>query len=139
MAITPEELVENFSFLETWEERYSHIIDLGKKLPPLDQELKTDENRLQGCVSTVWFKSTPYTKANQTCLHFAADSDALIVKGLIGLLFELCQDQPATLITQIPFEETMEQIGLSSHLSPNRRSGFASMLGYIRNAASQAS
>ena len=139
MAITPEELVENFSFLETWEERYSHIIDLGKKLPPLDQELKTDQNRLQGCVSTVWFKSTEYTKADQTFLHFTADSDALIVKGLIGLLFELCQDQPASLITQIPFEETMEQIGLSSHLSPNRRSGFASMLGYIRNAASQAS
>lgn len=129
-----DELVSNFDLLGGWEERYGYLIDLGKRLPPLDESEKIESNFLAGCVSKVWLLARP-TQATDEAMVFAADSDSMIVRGLINLLLGLCRDHTPREILAIPFEQVMEDIGLSSHLSPNRRNGFVSMIGRIRYLA----
>ena len=110
---------ENFS---DWEQKYKHIIDGGKKLVAMDDKYRTDDYLVKGCQSQVWLFAT---LENQR-IHFIADSDALIVKGLIQLLFEVYQDcLPAELIGADL--SIFEKINLSAHLTPNRASGFQAM------------
>jgi cysteine desulfuration protein SufE len=127
-SIGLDELVENFSLFGDWEERYRYLIDLGRTLPPMDNVLKTDENLVRGCTSRVWMVSD----VKDGILHFVADSDAHIVRGLIALLMAAYQDRPVDSLTSIDVEGAFKRIGLDQNLSPNRRNGFFAMVEKIK-------
>lgn len=124
------EIVENFSFLPQWEERYAYLIELGQKLPPLPDELKTEDIIVRGCQSTVWL----HHECRDGKVFLQADSDSLIVKGLAALLMQVFSGQEAEAITQAEltfFEET----DLNSHLSSQRSNGLLAMVEEIRKFA----
>lgn len=125
------ELKENFELFDDWEERYRYLIDLGRDLPKMDESLKTDEYIVRGCTSRVWM----VPDIDGGVLHFQADSDAHIVRGLIALIMVAYQDQKLSDIPDIDIEETFKEIGLDQHLSPNRRNGFFSMVEKIKALA----
>ena len=127
-----QDIKEAFDLIDDWEERYQLIIDLGKSLPQMDESLKNDANKVEGCVSQVWLVCE---RNDDNTLHFKADSDAHIVRGLIGLLLAVYQDQPPEKITAIDIEDEFARLGLEKHLSPNRRNGFYAMVGRIRQLA----
>ncbi len=127
-----EELIETFELFDDWTEKYGHIIDLGKKLKPMPDALKTDANKVSGCLSQVWFH---HEIDADGLVQFLADSDAIIVRGLIGLLLTIYNGQSPEAIREIDIDALMERIGLSNHLSPNRRNGFVSMINRIRMTA----
>lgn len=122
------ELKDNFSLFDDWEERYRYLIDLGRALPKLEEEHKTDANIVRGCTSRVWMVSS----VDEGIFHFKADSDAHIVRGLIGVLDAAYQGVPVEDIASIDIKAFFDQVGLSEHLSPNRRNGFFSMVERIR-------
>lgn len=126
------EIIEEFKGLQSWESKYKHIIELGKKLPPMDEADKTEDLKVKGCQSQVWLKAE--LNEDQT-LCFQADSDALIVKGLIALLLRVFSEQKPSDIMQanVKFIET---IGLASHLSASRTNGLQSMIKQIKYYAS---
>lgn len=126
--MTADELIQNFSLFDEWEDRYRYIIDLGKKLPNLPSTLRTPENKVQGCVSQVWLIAE--NQGNQ--YQFQADSDAFIVKGLAAILLIIFNNKTKDEITQINVKEIFEKLGLSDHLSPTRRNGFFSMVEKIK-------
>ncbi len=125
------ELLEDLDLFDDWVERYQYIIDLGKKLPPLPEADHTDANKVRGCMSQVWLTHS----FDGAALTFQGDSDAAIVKGLIALLFEVYSGQAPADILAFDLPAFFEQLGLSEHLSPNRRNGFFSMVERIRAAA----
>jgi cysteine desulfuration protein SufE len=133
MARSIDDLVEDFELFEDWEDRYRYIVDLGKKLPPMPEEEKTEETKVRGCMSQVWMTCQEDT-AEKT-LSFRADSDAFIVKGLIAILMELYSGRPPKEILELDAEEALGRLGLESHLSPNRRNGFVAMVGRIKSEA----
>lgn len=118
-----EDLKENFALFDDWEERYRYLIDLGRKLPQINDSLKTDEYFVRGCTSQVWL--IPEVKEGR--FYFQADSDAHIVRGLIAILMAAYQGQKLEDIKNIDVEQAFRDIGLDQHLSPNRRNGFFSM------------
>jgi len=128
---TLEELIENFSLFEDWEERYRYLIDLGRTLPAMDEALKTDENLVRGCTSRVWIKED----LSGDHLHFLADSDAHIVRGLIAVLDRAYQGIALENIAKVDIEGAFQKIGLDQNLSPNRRNGFFAMVERIKGFA----
>ena len=106
-----ESLAENFSVFDDWEERYRYLIDLGRKLPPMPEDLKTDANLVRGCTSKVWMAAD----VRNGTLHFQADSDAHIVRGLIALLMAAYQDKPVATVAGLDIEGFFAQIGLDQH------------------------
>ncbi len=131
MAEQLAELVENFALFEDWEERYRYLIDLGRTLPDMPEDMKTDEALVKGCTSRVWL----HPDIKDGILHFQADSDAHIVRGLVALLMSAYQDQPVAEIPNIDLKSAFSEIGLDQHLSPNRRSGFYAMVETIQKLA----
>ncbi|MEM9529619.1 MAG: SufE family protein [Pseudomonadota bacterium] len=127
-----EEIIEEFSFFDDWMDRYQYIIDLGRKLPAFPEADKTEANRLHGCQSQVWL--TVSGGADE--MTFAAVSDSAIVCGLIALVLRVYSGQPAQTILDTP-PDFVEKIGLSSHLSPTRSNGLASMLETIKGHAAR--
>lgn len=125
------ELADSFALFDNWEDRYRYLIDLGQRLPPMDNIFKTDDNLVQGCTSRVWLVA----ETADGKLHFSVDSDAQIVRGLIYLLMAAYQDKSPAEISAIKIENEFEQIGLNRHLSPNRRNGFFAMVERIRSLA----
>ncbi|HAA56377.1 MAG TPA: cysteine desulfuration protein SufE [Myxococcales bacterium] len=136
--MTLDELVDNFEFLGDWEERYRYIIDLGKKLPPMPEEAKTEENLVQGCISKVWMTANVHDDQEPTRIEFIADSDAFIVKGLIGIALMLYSDKTPEEILALDISNLFERLGLDEHLTVNRRNGFQSMLNRIKSIAKEA-
>lgn len=128
-----EELVDNFGFLEDWEDRYAYLIDLGAQLPPMDAALKTEQSKVKGCMSQVWM-ILGWDAAGR--LTFIADSDAQIVRGLIAVLRVIFAEKTAEEISQVDVEKTFARLGLDQHLSPNRRNGFFSMVERVRGFTS---
>ncbi len=126
-----DEVIENFSLFDDWEDRYRYLIDLGRKLPPMDDSLKTDETLVRGCTSRVWMVA----HVNNGVFHFEADSDAHIVRGLVALLMEIYQDRPISEFSGIDIEGMFKAIGLDQNLSPNRRNGFFAMVERIKALA----
>lgn len=126
---TINDLTENFSLFEDWEERYAYLIDLGRNLPDMPDSLKTDVTLVRGCTSRVWMIAET---DEQGCYHFTADSDAHIVRGLIAVLLSAYQDKTAAEIKSVDIETSFSQLGLDKHLSPNRRNGFFAMVERIR-------
>ena len=129
---TLEELIENFSLFDDWEERYKYLIDLGKELKPMAESLKTEETLVKGCTSRVWLICETDSAG---LYHFTADSDAHIVKGLIAILLSAYEGKNAEEIAVVDIDKAFEEIGLNQHLSPNRRNGFFAMVERVRALA----
>jgi len=128
MAITTFDDVEaEFEAFDDWDDKYRLIIALGAALPAMDANLKTDANKVRGCASQVWLHPT---RAGDV-LHFAADSDAAIVKGLVALVLMLADGRPAAAIDGAAILARLNGLGLSKHLSSNRTQGLASMIARI--------
>jgi cysteine desulfuration protein SufE len=119
-----DQIIEEFGMFGDWMDKYEYIIDMGKKLPPLGDEFKTEDNLVRGCQSRVWLTAE---KTSNGTIHFEADSDALISKGIIALLVRIMTDQPAEDIVNNDLY-FIDQIGLKEHLSPNRSNGLVSMV-----------
>ncbi len=124
--MTLEELLENFALMESWEDRYKYVIDLGKALPAMPEAFKIDDNKVRGCMSQVWFKFMPSSFQPQR-VEFLADSDAFIVKGLAAILHLIYSGKTKEEALKINLEEIFKKLGLENHLSMNRRNGFYSM------------
>jgi cysteine desulfuration protein SufE len=123
IAEIQEEITEEFSFFEDWMQRYEHMIELGKSLPLIDPEHKTEENIIKGCQSKVWL----HAAFEDGLLVFRADSDAIITKGIIALLIRVYSHQTPDAILASK-TEFIDQIGLKEHLSPTRANGLLSMI-----------
>lgn len=129
-----EALADGFGLLPDWEDRYRYLIELGERLEPMAPVLKTDDRLVKGCTSRVWIVPEIRTDSQgRRVLHFLADSDAQIVRGLIYLLVLAYQDVPLDDIPAVDIHAAFETLGLSNHLSPNRRNGFFAMVEYIRS------
>jgi len=126
-----EEIVDNFSFLEEWDDRYGYLIELGKDLTPLDDEQLTDMNKVQGCVSQVWLV---HENDNGT-LIFNGMSDAHIVRGLVAIALSMFSNKTADEILQTDEQTTFNAVGLQEHLTPQRANGLRSMVQRIKSIA----
>ena len=122
-----DEVIEEFIELDDWMDRYQLLIDLGEEQKPLDEALKTTENLIDGCQSRVWL----VCEKEGDRLHFRAESDALIVKGIVSLLLRVVNDQPAKDILDADLY-FIEKIGLTEHLSPTRSNGLLAMIRQIK-------
>lgn len=124
------EIVEEFSLFDSWDEKYEYIIDLGKKLPPLEDEFKIDENKVRGCQSTVWLVAN-YKDGR---IFYKADSDAVIVKGLISMLIRVLSGHVANDIIDAKLD-FINEIGMMSHLAQTRSNGLLAMVKQMKNYA----
>ena len=127
--MTPEELLENFSYLTDWEDKYRYLIELGEGMPPFPESEKTDKNKVMGCQSQVWII---YSKQGDK-YEFQATSDAIIVRGLEAIWLTFVNGKTAKEIQELDLESTFKKLGLEENLSPTRRNGFISMIGRIRD------
>lgn len=127
-----EEIVEDFEFLEEWEDRYRHVIDLGKAMTPLDDALKVPANKVDGCASQVWL----YPNTSGGVLHFDGESDAMIVRGLIAVLRALYNDLPLSQVNKVDAQRELARLGLQDHLSAQRSNGVRAMVQRIRDVSS---
>ncbi len=128
------EIEDEFSFLDDWEDRYAHIIDLGKANPPLQAEERTEGTKVRGCASQVWMVITPQ---DENRLEVRAESDAMIVSGLISLLIRLFSGATRTEISDFDADAFLDKIGVKGALSAQRSNGLASMLTRIKQTAAQ--
>jgi len=128
-----EEIIKDFEFLETWEDRYQLIIDMGKSLPKMEKKLMVDSNKLRGCQSTVYFVTNDN---DDNTMSFQANSDAFIVQGLIALILKIFNNKtPHQIIsTELIF---LKKIGLDKHLSPTRKNGLSAMINKIKYEANR--
>ena len=131
-------LLSDFEVLDDWEDRYRHVIELGRDLPPLEEEAHNAVNKVRGCASQVWITSETGGPPGDPVLHFKGDSDALIVKGLIAIAFLLYSGKPASEILALDAAEILRKLGLNEHLTRARSNGFASMLQRIKTDARDA-
>ena len=126
-----DELVDDFAFLDDWEDRYMHVIDLGKSLEPLTDAERTPANKVEGCASQVWIVTEP----SDGRLHFRGDSDAHIVKGLIAVVHTALSGRTPPDLLAVDVEGLMSRIGLSEHLSSQRANGLRAMVARLRAEA----
>ncbi len=132
------DIKSDFTVLDEWEDRYRYVIELGRKLPPLDPALRTDANKVRGCASQVWLATeiVPPTDAmGKPRLRFRGESDAHIVQGLIAILFALYQDKTPDEVLTADARSVLAELGLHEHLTPQRSNGFAAMVERIRTDA----
>lgn len=133
------EIIDNFSLLDDWDDRYRYLIELGRQLPPLASEAYSDANKVQGCASQVWLDTHVRPNgAGGPILTFAGDSDAHIVRGLIAVLFAMFSDKHAKDILATDALVLFDRMGLREHLTPQRSNGFRSMVERIRTEAQAA-
>ena len=133
---TVEELIEEFSELEDWDERYDLIIDFGRELPALPTELQSENNIVKGCMSSVWMV-TQVSEDETKTIQIQADSDSIIVKGLIVILLAHYSGKTANQILESDAIELFEKLGLNQHLSPQRRNGLYSMVKRLKQLAAE--
>jgi cysteine desulfuration protein SufE len=132
-----DQIIDDFSILDSWDDRYRYVIELGRALPPFPESARTDQNKVSGCASQVWLVSETHPPKNGggPVLEFRGDSDAHIVKGLIAILFALYSGQPAQRILETDAIDVFNRLGLGEHLTPQRSNGFRSMVERIRSDA----
>ncbi len=131
-----EHIIDNFSVLDHWDDRYRYLIELGRELPPLTPAAYSAANKVQGCASQVWLDTTVRPNgAGGPVLTFHGDSDAHIVRGLIAILFVIYSGKAAKDILAIDALALFERMGLREHLTPQRSNGFRSMVERIRSDA----
>ena len=125
-----QSLIDDFAVLENWEERYDYLIELGQNLPPMDPELKIDDNKVHGCQSSVWFAIA----CKDEIISFQADSDSLIIKGIVAILEKLLSGQAAKDVENADLT-IFNTLGLWKHLSSQRSNGVTAMLSHLKAAA----
>jgi cysteine desulfuration protein SufE len=128
-----DEIAETFDFLDEWEDRYRHLIELGKALPPMPEALKTPATKVDGCASQVWIQ--PRIEGGR--FDFWGDSDALIVRGLIAVLHALYAGRPPAEVAGIDAPAALARLGLAEHLSAQRSNGVRAMVARIRALAAE--
>ena len=128
-----EEIIEDLAYFDDWEQRYQYIIDLGKALPRLQDEQKTPERLVKGCQSSVWL----VTSVDEGKLHFDADSDAVIVHGLLALVMAAYNDKTPQQILDFDIDGYFEALDLERHISPTRGNGLRAIVGKIQTLAKQ--
>lgn len=126
-----EEIVEDFEFMEDWEDRYRHVIDLGKAMEPLDDALKVPATKVDGCASQVWLHAV----IEDSRFRFDGDSDAMIVRGLIAVLRRLYNGLPVADVAKVDAKAELGRLGLNDHLSSQRSNGLRAMIERIRETA----
>lgn len=129
-----EQIIDDFAFLDDWEDRYRYVIELGKALPELAEDKRRPENKVQGCASQVWLVSHSDGAADPI-LTFEGDSDAHIVRGLVAIVLAVYSGKPASQIAATDAIEIFDRIGLVEHLSSQRANGLRSMVKRIREEA----
>ena len=122
-----DEIVEEFAMFDDWMQRYEYIIELGKTLPLIDEQYKTDDNLIKGCQSKVWL----HADINDDVITFTADSDAILTKGIIAILIRTFSNQKAEDVMNADMS-FIDEIGLKEHLSPTRANGLVSMMKQIK-------
>lgn len=127
---TEEAIIDSFSLFDSWEEKYEYIIDLGKKLPPLEGKYKVPENIIKGCQSTVWLVAS----YGNDKIDFKADSDAVIVKGLVSMLIEVLSGHTPDEILHAKLD-FIREIGMMNHLAQTRSNGLLAMVKQMKNYA----
>lgn len=130
-----EEIAETFAFLDDWEDRYRHVIDLGRAMPPLDDSFKVPALKVEGCASQVWLR--PVIDGGR--FDFQGDSDAMIVRGLIAVLHALYAGLPVGQVAAVDASAELGRLGLNEHLSSQRSNGLRAMVERIRKTAAEAS
>jgi cysteine desulfuration protein SufE len=134
-----DEIIENFSYLDDWEDRYRYVIELGRTLEPIDETARTDANKVLGCASQVWLETkSDRDGQGEPILSFRADSDAHIVRGLIALILALYSGKTSTDILATDAEALFDKLGLSAHLTRQRTNGTRSMVERIKRDARRA-
>ena len=132
MAASIDELIADFDFIDEWEDRYRHVIELGRALPVMNEALKTPVTKVSGCASQVWIHSTVVDGLKGKQLKLVGDSDALIVKGLIAVVFLMFAPLTVQEIVSYDALAQFEKLGLKEHLTPQRSNGVASMIKRIK-------
>lgn len=127
-----QQILDDFALLEGWEDRYAYLIDLAKNVPPMPDELKTKSHLVKGCMSQVWLVPE---RAPDGRFRFLADSDAVLVRGLIGVLFAAYHGQKPEDVRSLDIQNVFARLGLEQNLSPNRRNGFFAMVEAIKTIA----
>ena len=128
-----EDLADTFDFLDDWEERYRHVIELGKAMPPLDDTFKVPALKVQGCASQVWLRPI----LQDGLFDFQGDSDAMIVRGLIAILHQLYAGLPMAEVLKVDAPQELGRLGLNDHLSAQRSNGLRAMVQRIRETATE--
>lgn len=129
-----EDIAETFDFLDDWEERYRHVIELGKKMPAMDASLQVPATKVEGCASQVWIM--PRIESGR--FYFDGDSDALIVRGLIAVLHALYSGLALAEVGKVDAQAELGRLGLDEHLSSQRSNGLRAMVARIRQLAADA-
>ncbi len=130
-----EEIAETFEFLDDWEDRYRHVIELGKALPPLDDALKVPATKVEGCASQVWIVPRIEGQGGAAVLDFEGESDAMIVRGLIAILHALYAGLTLKEALSVDARAELARLGLNDHLSAQRSNGLRAMVERLRGIA----
>ena len=130
-----QDIADNLSFLDDWEDRYRYLIELGQALPKLDDTERSDSNKVNGCISQVWLVAEPIETDGKPSLHLKGESDALIVQGLVAILLALYSDRPAAEIAETDAVALFDEMGLREHLTAQRSNGLVAMVNRIRGEA----
>lgn len=133
-----EDIAETFEFLDDWEDRYRHVIELGRAMPPLDTAFRVPAFKVDGCASQVWIRPMLTGKGADSAFDFQGESDAMIVRGLIAILHALYAGIPAPDVGQIDANIELGRLGLNDHLSAQRSNGLRAMVDRIRQTAAEA-
>ena len=132
-----EEIVETFEFLDDWEDRYAHIIDMGRAMPPLDDALRVPATKVDGCVSQVWLHPKIEGEGPDARFDFDGDSDAMIVRGIVATLKALYGGLTLREVLETDARAELARLGLDQHLSAQRSNGLRSMIERIRKIAAE--
>ncbi|CAA9334355.1 MAG: Sulfur acceptor protein _ iron-sulfur cluster assembly SufE [uncultured Microvirga sp.] len=130
-----DEIVANFELLDDWEERYRYVIELGRLMPPLPEDARTDANKVQGCASQVWLETRLERLNGSPVLNLRGDSDAHIVRGLVALMVALFSGKTPPEVADTDVERLFGELGLREHLTPQRSNGVRSMVDRIKRDA----
>ncbi|MCB1522963.1 MAG: SufE family protein [Rhodoblastus sp.] len=133
-----EEIVETFDFLDDWEDRYRHVIELGKAMPPLDDAFRVPATKVEGCASQVWLLPRIEGQGPEARFDFQGDSDAMIVRGLIAILHTLFSGLTAADAAKVDAQAELARLGLDEHLSSQRSNGLRAMVGRLHKLAAAA-
>lgn len=132
--LTPEEVIENFDFLDDWDARYAYLVELGEALPTMDDALRTEANRVQGCMSQVWV--CPLVDPEDPArLNYVGECDTAIIKGVLALLIELMSGRTPDEVEALDLDHLFDELKLAEHLSPNRHFGIYSIVELMKAQA----
>jgi len=135
--MTIDQIIDDFALLDDWEDRYRYVIELGKKLDPLPEADRIEANRVRGCASQVWLVTTrdQDKSGGEPILHFAGDSDALIVRGLVAIALTLFDGKPASEVVATDADALFDRLGLKAHLTAQRSNGLRALVDRIKSDA----